>query len=122
MFELLNPMRYLPESWLASLGARQGPPPPDPDPAMRQLNQVVGAFGSRLLVEQVGGSYVISLSFMSEDPAKAASIANAHAAQAARETRTVSCRPRAWSAPGQRVRREALGVSFPADGAAPPQA
>ncbi|HEX5077737.1 MAG TPA: polysaccharide biosynthesis tyrosine autokinase, partial [Geminicoccaceae bacterium] len=79
VFELLNPMRYLPETWLAGIGSQQSAPEPAFDPAMRQLNQVVGAFGSRLLVEQVGGSYVISLSFMSEDPAKATSIANAMA-------------------------------------------
>ena len=44
-----------------------------------QLNRVVGTFGSRLLVEPVGGSYVIALDFMAEDPAKAAMIANAMA-------------------------------------------
>ena len=79
VLELLNPMRYVPESWLppASVGAE--PAAPVTDPAAMQLNRVVGKFGSRLLVEPVGGSYVIALDFMAEDPAKAAMIANAMA-------------------------------------------
>jgi succinoglycan biosynthesis transport protein ExoP len=79
VLELLNPMRYLPESWLASFAVQQQPAAPAADPAMQQLNRVVGAFGGGLLIEQVGGSYVISLDFSSEDPAKAAMIANAMA-------------------------------------------
>ena len=79
VLELLNPMRYVPESWLppASVGAE--PAAPVTDPAAMQLNRVVGTFGSRLLIEPVGGSYVIALDFMAEDPAKAAMIANAMA-------------------------------------------
>ena len=79
VLELLNPMRYVPESWLppASVGAE--PAAPVTDPAAMQLNRVAGNFGSRLLVEPVGGSYVIALDFMAEDPAKAAMIANAMA-------------------------------------------
>ena len=46
------------------------------DPEAKRLNQVANAVGGRLTVEQVGRSYVISLQFMSEDPAKAASITN----------------------------------------------
>jgi polysaccharide biosynthesis transport protein len=79
VFELLNPMRYLPQSWLSSVTVEQQTASPTVDPAAKQINQVVGAFGSNLLVEQVGGSYVILLSFMSESPTKAAMIANAMA-------------------------------------------
>jgi polysaccharide biosynthesis transport protein len=79
VFEFLNPMRYLPESWLSSVTVQKEPSAPAIDPAMQELNRVVGAFGSRLEILQVGGSYVISLDFMSEDPAKAAMIANAMA-------------------------------------------
>jgi polysaccharide biosynthesis transport protein len=71
VLELLNPMRYIPEDWLASEDQEV-----TLDPEARRLNQVVNAVGSRLTVEQVGRSYVISLQFMSEDPAKAASITN----------------------------------------------
>ena len=79
VLELLNPMRYVPESWLSSLSVGAEPAAPATDPAAMQLNRVVGKFGSRLLIEPVGGSYVIALDFMAEDPAKAAMIANAMA-------------------------------------------
>jgi succinoglycan biosynthesis transport protein ExoP len=79
VFELLNPMRYVPESWRSSVTGGQQTAAPAVDPAARQLSGVVGTFGSRLLIEQVGGSYVIALSFMAEDPVKAAMIANAMA-------------------------------------------
>ncbi len=73
VLELLNPMRYIPADWLSSEGAQQET---TLDPEVRQLNAVTNALGARLTVEQVGRSYVISLQFLSEDPAKAASIAN----------------------------------------------
>jgi polysaccharide biosynthesis transport protein len=79
VLELLNPMRYVPESWLSSLTVGQEPAAPATDPAAMELTRVAGAFGSRLLIEQVGGSYVIALTFLAEDPAKAAMIANAMA-------------------------------------------
>lgn len=41
------------------------------------MNSLIGNFLSRLEVEYVPGSYIISVGFMSEDPAKAARIANA---------------------------------------------
>jgi succinoglycan biosynthesis transport protein ExoP len=41
------------------------------------MNGVVRSVQGRMTVEQVGRSYVISLSFLSEDPLKAARIANA---------------------------------------------
>ena len=74
VLELLNPMRYIPEDWLLSDNAETAL-----DPETKRLNQVANAVGGRLTVEQVGRSYVISLQFMSEDPAKAASITNAMA-------------------------------------------
>jgi capsular exopolysaccharide synthesis family protein len=79
VLDLLNPMRYVPESWLASVNVASQPVAPPIDPAAREVSRVTGTFGSRLLIEQVGGSYVIALSFMSEDPDKAARIANAMA-------------------------------------------
>jgi capsular exopolysaccharide synthesis family protein len=80
VLELLNPMRYVPESWLSSVSVGQQPvAAPAPDPEAMLINRVAGAFGNGLLIEQVGGSYVLALSFWSEDPAKAAMIANAMA-------------------------------------------
>jgi polysaccharide biosynthesis transport protein len=77
---LLNPLRYVPARWLAALRGQQGAgSAPAVDPAMLELNRVVGAFGSRLEILQVNGSYVMSLAFLAEDPAKAARIANAMA-------------------------------------------
>ncbi len=72
LLELLNPMRYIPEAWLA--GESDGPAA---DPAAREMNSVVSNVTSQVTVEQVRHSYVISLSFLSEDPEKAARIANA---------------------------------------------
>jgi capsular exopolysaccharide synthesis family protein len=73
-------MRYVPESWLSSVNVGQQPvAAPAPDPEAMLINRVAGAFGNGLLIEQVGGSYVLALSFWSEDPAKAAMIANAMA-------------------------------------------
>jgi polysaccharide biosynthesis transport protein len=82
VLEFLNPMRYVPQNWLSSVGGGQGgqqPAAPAVDPAEIDLNRVVGAFAGRVVIEQVGGSYVIALSFMAEQPAKAAMIANAMA-------------------------------------------
>jgi succinoglycan biosynthesis transport protein ExoP len=77
VLELLNPMRYVPESWLAAVSVQQESSTPAVDPAQLELNRVVSAFGSGLEVLQIGGSYVIALSFWSEDPTKAAMIVNA---------------------------------------------
>jgi exopolysaccharide transport family protein len=74
LVELLNPMRYVPAHWW---GAEESGPAADP--AARELNAVIGSVTDRLTVEQVGRSYVISLAFLSEDPVKAAKIANAMA-------------------------------------------
>jgi succinoglycan biosynthesis transport protein ExoP len=75
----INPLQYLPEEWLAALRGPQTSEP-DPtaklDPAAVELNRVIDRFSSGLEVAQVGRSYVIALSFMSEDPKKAADIAN----------------------------------------------
>ena len=73
---LLNPMRYIPEDWLRSDDAQTAPAL---DPETMQLNAAARNVSGRLTVEQVGRSYVVSLQFLSEDPAKAASIANAMA-------------------------------------------
>jgi polysaccharide biosynthesis transport protein len=81
VFELLNPLRYVPERWLAALpggGASEPVPvePPAVDPATIELNRVVGAFSGHLVIEQLGGSYIIALSALAEQPTKAALIAN----------------------------------------------
>jgi polysaccharide biosynthesis transport protein len=78
VLELLNPMRYIPQEWLQS-GDAQPETAPALDPETMQLNSAARNVGNRLTVEQVGRSYVISLQFLSEDPAKAARIANAMA-------------------------------------------
>ena len=79
--ELLNPMRYVPQEWLAALeGEPSGPAGLQTmDPAALELTRVVGAFGGRVQVAQEGRSYVIALGFRAEDPAKAAEIVNAMA-------------------------------------------
>jgi capsular exopolysaccharide synthesis family protein len=73
LLELINPVRYVPAEWWAALESDSA----GTDPAARQLNAVIGNVVGRLTVEQVGRSYVISLDFLSADPAKAARIANA---------------------------------------------
>ena len=72
--ELINPLRYVPAEWWAAL--ESGSAGPEIDPAARRLNSVAGNLAGRLTVEQVGSSYVISLGVLSEDPVKAAQIAN----------------------------------------------
>jgi succinoglycan biosynthesis transport protein ExoP len=80
IFELLNPMRYVPESWLAGISGDGADDPaaavPVVDPATAQMNRVVGSFANHLEIATVGGAYIISLSVLSEQPVKAASIAN----------------------------------------------
>jgi polysaccharide biosynthesis transport protein len=80
LLEMVNPFRYIPEEWWTSLGAWQQNELDDEaakvDPAAATLNGVVGKLINRVEVVQVGRSYVISLSFLSEDAAKAAEIAN----------------------------------------------
>jgi exopolysaccharide transport family protein len=76
VLELLNPMRYIPEDWLHSGDGQAGQ---ELDPEAMRLNAVAASVGGRVTVEQIGRSYVISLQFLSEDPAKAARIANAMA-------------------------------------------
>jgi polysaccharide biosynthesis transport protein len=80
LLDSLNPLQYLPQDWLASLSA---PPETDPglilaklDPAEVKLNEVINLLAGRVDVAQVGRSYVISLAMLSEDPVKAADIAN----------------------------------------------
>src|SRR5918995_11499 len=72
LLELINPFRYVPAEWWAEPESAR----PGVDPAARQLNSVISNVTHQLTIEQVGRSYVISLSVLSEDPVKAAQIAN----------------------------------------------
>ncbi len=74
----INPLQYIPKEWLAAFRkpATGEPDAAKVDPAALELNAVIDRFANRLTVAQSGRSYVISLSFMSEDPTKAADIAN----------------------------------------------
>jgi polysaccharide biosynthesis transport protein len=78
--ETINPLQYIPQEWLALFRGSQTDQADAlavaPDPAAVQLNKVIDRFAGRLTVAQVGRSYVISLSFLSENPHKAADIAN----------------------------------------------
>ena len=80
--ELLNPMRYVPQEWLAALKGGESSKPAGletMDPAALELTRVISGFGGRVEVAQEGRSYVILLGFRAEDPAKAAEIVNAMA-------------------------------------------
>ena len=85
VFDLINPLRYLRAGWQGSseteLGSADQLALPTLDPATVELNQVISNFGERFGVAQIGRSYVIALRITSEDPAKAAGIANAVADQ-----------------------------------------
>ena len=81
--ELINPLRYIPEDWWTLLQGgtveEEMTTGPQLDPETRQLNAVIRSVASRLTVDQVRRSYVLSLRFLSEDPMKATRIANAMA-------------------------------------------
>lgn len=81
-FDLINPLRYIPDEWWALLegdDALEQTADSGLDPATRQMNSVISRVQGGLTVSQVGRSFVISLSFLSEDPIKAARIANGFA-------------------------------------------
>jgi succinoglycan biosynthesis transport protein ExoP len=74
--ETINPLQYVPKEWLAALRRSPDEGAAKIDPAALEMNRVIDKLGSRLEVAQYGRSYVITLGFTSEDPAKAANIAN----------------------------------------------
>jgi succinoglycan biosynthesis transport protein ExoP len=77
--QTINPLQYIPKEWLAVFRRSQTDGATEtagPDPAAVELNRVIDKFHNALQATQAGRSYVIALSFMSEDPAKAADIAN----------------------------------------------
>jgi polysaccharide biosynthesis transport protein len=82
---LLNPLNYVPENplaWLTGAGLEEGTPGElAADPETREMNSVVSTLLGLTEATQVGKSYVIELSFSSEDPVKATRIANAMAEQ-----------------------------------------
>jgi succinoglycan biosynthesis transport protein ExoP len=75
----LNPMNHLPEGWAAMIGLAEPTPGESGDTEAREMTSVVGALSARTEVLPMGQSYVIELAFSSEDPVKAARIANAMA-------------------------------------------
>ena len=85
LLDLINPLRYIPTEWLDALKNQPERGAQNPalvlDPAAVEMDKVISNFAGRLSAEQVGRSYVISLTFMSEDPGKAALIANTLAEQ-----------------------------------------
>ncbi len=78
--ETLNPLQYIPADWLAVFRKPSGQDADAAsnklDPAAIQMNSVVDHVASQVEALQNGHSYVISLSFTSEDPNKAADIVN----------------------------------------------
>ncbi len=78
--ETLNPLQYIPPDWLAMLrgsSKQDGEAAPAKlDPAAVQLNSVIDRLADKVEASQNGRSYVISLAVTSEDPTKAADIAN----------------------------------------------
>ncbi len=73
----LNPLSWIPESWLAVLGPDQPLAEPDPEELARlETAKVVDNFLARLSVRPIGRSLVIGIYFTSESPFKAARIAN----------------------------------------------
>jgi succinoglycan biosynthesis transport protein ExoP len=74
LLELVNPIRYVPADWWAAPESESAGR--EIDPATGELNAVARNLARRLTVEQVGQSYVISLGVLSENPVKAAHIAN----------------------------------------------
>ena len=79
LFAWVNPLQYVPEEWTDMLqgGAQQPRPMEQVDAASLELNRVVSRLASSMGVEQVGRSFVISVDVTSENPVKAARIANA---------------------------------------------
>ncbi|WP_159460191.1 GumC family protein [Tistlia consotensis] len=74
----LRPSAWLPQSWLALLSPadRQKQPLGAVDQKDLDRAAVIDAFLSRLTVKPVGRSFVMDISFVSQDPFKAARIAN----------------------------------------------
>jgi succinoglycan biosynthesis transport protein ExoP len=80
IFEALNPIQYIPDSFWAYLeGDTEAPPSSGLDPEVRTMNGVVDALSGRVGVSQIGDSYVLGLNLSSEDPIKAARLVNAMA-------------------------------------------
>lgn len=85
----LNPLRLVPDGWLpaswtdgAEAADALGPPPERNTLSDDEMLQwTAGNFRSRLDVDQVGRSYVLAVEVESEDPAKAARLADAAAEQ-----------------------------------------
>ena len=89
--DYINPLRYLPEEWGCAVAGLLEREPAEGvrfderalaealAPELSSINNAAGTVQGRLDAEQIGRSYVIAIRFESEDPAKAARIANAAA-------------------------------------------
>ncbi|WGF86787.1 GumC family protein [Marinivivus vitaminiproducens] len=84
--DYLDPARYLPETWLQAFQSEMDDAQTraenqlfQADPREMAIRDTVTTVLTRISAEQVGRSYVMALSFMSEDPAKASRISNAMA-------------------------------------------
>jgi succinoglycan biosynthesis transport protein ExoP len=73
----LNPLNYLPESWLAALQGNQQTAGEDPiSPEEREMNIVIDTLLNRIEVATLGRSHVLSIQVQSQDPYLAAKVAN----------------------------------------------
>lgn len=75
----LNPLNYIPESWLAYFGDKEAATQPM-DEREREINLVTEVLLSKLDVSTLGRSHVLSVQAQSVDPQMAATIANTIAA------------------------------------------
>ncbi len=85
LLALFDITRYLSSDWLKNLvggdGRRLDDDAPPEDRISAELDRVIDRFASRFEVAQVGRSYVITISVTSQNPKRAADIANGTAEQ-----------------------------------------
>ncbi len=74
---ILNPMNWIPESWYNTIvGASPDQGLTEDEKAVRIKSEVVNAVTKRFSIQPIRRSYVINLSFTSEDPRMAALVTN----------------------------------------------
>lgn len=77
LLSYLNPLSYVPDTWLQALSPEPISTSTGIDPEQRQRDRVASALAGRVQATQVGSSYVVALTVLSENPVKAAELANA---------------------------------------------